>query len=91
MLLFLTLLIYVKPGQWQVEPFIKSTVVPVTDDYPEDRESLSVSVEALRKTLSEVQQLQIKIKVKEVTELVGCLLLPGSVSSAQLNIFSQLL
>ncbi len=48
--------------------------MPVTDDYPEDRESLSVSVEALRKTLSEVQQLQIKIKVKEVTELVGCLL-----------------
>ncbi|KAH8949104.1 hypothetical protein BDL97_10G013400 [Sphagnum fallax] len=53
----------------QVEPFIKSTVVPVTDDYPEDRESLSVSVEALRKTLSEVQQLQIKIKTAR-TELL---------------------
>jgi hypothetical protein len=47
-----------------MEPFIKSTVMPVRDEYPEGRESLAPKIESLKKTLAEVQQLQIKIKVK---------------------------
>ncbi|KAG0608474.1 hypothetical protein M758_8G108600 [Ceratodon purpureus] len=51
----------------QMEPFIKSTVMPVRDEYPEERDSLPVKIESLKKTLAEVQQLQIKIKTaKEV-------------------------
>lgn len=46
-----------------MEPFIKSTVMPVRDEYPEERESLPTKIEGLKKTLAEVQQLQIKIKV----------------------------
>lgn len=51
----------------QMEPFIKSTVMPVRDAYPEDRQPLLKKIESLKKTLAEVQQLQIKIKTaKEV-------------------------
>lgn len=46
-----------------MEPFIKSTVMPVRDEYPEERDSLPIKIESLKKTLAEVQQLQIKIKV----------------------------
>jgi hypothetical protein len=47
-----------------MEPFIKSTVIPVRDEFPEERESLPMKIESLKKTLAEVQQLQIKIKVR---------------------------
>lgn len=51
----------------QMEPFIKVTVMPVKDEYPEEREELSTKIEDLKKILAEVQQLQIKIKTaKEV-------------------------
>jgi len=46
-----------------MEPFIKSTVLPVRDEYPEERESFPTKIDGLKKTLAEVQQLQIKIKV----------------------------
>ena len=47
-----------------MEPFIKSTVIPVRDEFPEARESLPTKIEGLKKTLAEVQQLQIKIKAR---------------------------
>lgn len=50
-------------GLWQMEPFIKSTVIPVRDDYPADKEPLSATIQRLLRTLADVQQLQIKIKV----------------------------
>ena len=43
--------------------------MPVRDDYPEERESLSTKIESLKKTLAEVQQLQIKIKVWVLLEI----------------------
>ena len=54
-----------------MEPFIKSTVMPVRDEYPEQRDSLPTMIDSLKKTLAEVQQLQIKIKVMFLTLMYG--------------------
>jgi len=54
----------------QMEPFIKSTVLPVRDEYPEERESLPTKIDGLKKTLAEVQQLQIKIKTSKEVPLL---------------------
>ncbi|XP_024533416.1 uncharacterized protein LOC112347187 isoform X1 [Selaginella moellendorffii] len=47
----------------QMEPFLKGVVVPVKDETPKDADRIQSSVESLKKTLSDVQQLQIKLKV----------------------------
>ncbi|XP_024517619.1 uncharacterized protein LOC112341551 isoform X2 [Selaginella moellendorffii] len=49
----------------QMEPFLKGVVVPVKDETPKDADRIQSSVESLKKTLSDVQQLQIKLKTSK--------------------------
>ena len=50
----------------QMEPFIKSTVMPVRDELPVNTEQLPPKIDGLLRTLADVQQLQIKIKVYHI-------------------------
>lgn len=47
----------------QLEPFLKGTVISLKDESPKDTEELGSALEALRTSLSTMQQLQIKLKV----------------------------
>lgn len=48
----------------QLEPFLKSTIVSLKDEVPEDEEAVSSALDQLQTTLQNVQDLQIKLKVK---------------------------
>ncbi|BBN05043.1 hypothetical protein MPTK1_3g09810 [Marchantia polymorpha subsp. ruderalis] len=49
----------------QLEPFLKSTIVSLKDEVPEDEEAVSSALDQLQTTLQNVQDLQIKLKVSE--------------------------
>ncbi|KAL2633030.1 hypothetical protein R1flu_004509 [Riccia fluitans] len=51
-------------GLTQLEPFLKSTIVSLKDDAPKDEEAVAAALNELQATLNNVQELQIKLKVK---------------------------
>eukprot|EP00897_Mesotaenium_endlicherianum_P003420 jgi/Mesen1/3105/ME000184S02171 len=64
-------------GLTQLEPFIRGRVMPLKDKANRDEAAVQVAVQELRAVLADVQQLQIKLKVRPCSFLLARVLARG--------------